>query len=569
MSISTRVVPRFPARVSGADGVAVEKENGAFTVKQDWGALAEDLALPNTADTYFGIWKQSGDTYTRVSADTLLPYVASGIVTLNITRAQIATTKIPLNSFAVAGHTTAGDIGAGAVYVRGTSSGTMAVQDLNGTWWNLAIQPVMNIGWFGGVAGNSSATTSAIATAETAMATNGGVLVFPGGGWTFTYTNPNPKVIRRFEGENDDAVMGSVFTFNPHIAECVYLDGPHTTRRHSARGLMVKVKGSGTDLSGTGDNGFEIDIQKENWYSATPAATGEMAGLTINGRQAGPNTGPQNSFSGIGIDALTVDGSGFCCMEESACTWIDTYANGGGQLYRIVMQRGVLNSRTGTRIGQVLNAPVGTMETAMQFQTEGTGRWTDLIRSTIASIGSWIQFKVSDLGKLTWRQANDDAKTVTLEGDSNGAVVIKKLDGTSLFKVGQSGYASTYGAIGVRAEATGDSTSYIDFFSDSSGSFTTRLSRAAGANGIFKIGQTGSGALQISQDGTGALQFFSNGGITFNGQAISYLSRGNTASRPSGLGSTTNVGFRYFDQTLGKPIFWNGTGWIDAAGTSV
>lgn len=500
--------------------------------------------------------------------DTALRVGASVSINLGIARADIPSRVIPFRSITLGGFSAPGDLGSGAVYVRGTSTGPMAIQDAAGTWWNLAIQPVMSIGWFGGEAGNSSATTAAIATAETAMAATGGVLVFPGEGWTFTYSTPNPKVIRRFEGENDDAVMGSVFTFNPHIAECVYLDGPHVSRRHSARGLVVRVKGSGTDLSGTGDNGLEIDIQKIGWDDGT-AETGEMAALSINGRIAGPNTGPQNSFSGIGIDALTVEGSGFCCMEESACTWIDTIANGGAQLYRIVMQRGVLNSRTGTKIGQVLNAPVGTMETAMQFQTEGTGRWTDLIRSTIASIGSWVQFKVSDLGKLTWRQANDDAKTVTLEGDSNGAVVIKKFDGTSLFKVGQSGYASTYGAIGVRAEATGDSTSYIDFFSDSSGSYTTRLSRASGANGTFKIGQTGSGALQISQDGTGALQFFSNGGITFNGQAISYLSRGNTASRPAGLGTTTNVGFRYFDQTLGKPIFWNGTGWIDAAGTSV
>lgn len=40
---------------------------------------------------------------------------------------------------------------------------------------------------------------------------------------------------------------------------------------------------------------------------------------------------------------------------------------------------------------------------------------------------------------------------------------------------------------------------------------------------------------------------------------------GSTADRPT----IVSVGFRYFDTTLGKPIWHNGTGWVDALGNAV
>ena len=40
---------------------------------------------------------------------------------------------------------------------------------------------------------------------------------------------------------------------------------------------------------------------------------------------------------------------------------------------------------------------------------------------------------------------------------------------------------------------------------------------------------------------------------------------GATAARPGGV----NTGFMYFDTTLGKPIWWSGSTWVDATGASV
>ena len=40
---------------------------------------------------------------------------------------------------------------------------------------------------------------------------------------------------------------------------------------------------------------------------------------------------------------------------------------------------------------------------------------------------------------------------------------------------------------------------------------------------------------------------------------------GTTEKRLSGV----DVGFQYFDTTLGKPIWWNGSAWVDATGQEV
>jgi uncharacterized protein with NRDE domain len=42
--------------------------------------------------------------------------------------------------------------------------------------------------------------------------------------------------------------------------------------------------------------------------------------------------------------------------------------------------------------------------------------------------------------------------------------------------------------------------------------------------------------------------------------------RGTTSQRPTGY---VNVGDSYFDTTLGKMIWWNGTSWVDSTGATV
>lgn len=44
---------------------------------------------------------------------------------------------------------------------------------------------------------------------------------------------------------------------------------------------------------------------------------------------------------------------------------------------------------------------------------------------------------------------------------------------------------------------------------------------------------------------------------------------GDSRSRPNGAMDINTIGFRYFDTTIEKPIYWNGTKWVDATGAQV
>ena len=44
-----------------------------------------------------------------------------------------------------------------------------------------------------------------------------------------------------------------------------------------------------------------------------------------------------------------------------------------------------------------------------------------------------------------------------------------------------------------------------------------------------------------------------------------WFDSGTTSNRPTNV----LVGFQYFDTTINKPIFWDGSKWIDATGATV
>jgi hypothetical protein len=57
-----------------------------------------------------------------------------------------------------------------------------------------------------------------------------------------------------------------------------------------------------------------------------------------------------------------------------------------------------------------------------------------------------------------------------------------------------------------------------------------------------------------------------NLGVNNNLIALNTPSAGTTANRPA---TNLQVGQQYFDTTLGIPIWWDGTNWVDATGTTV
>jgi hypothetical protein len=72
-------------------------------------------------------------------------------------------------------------------------------------------------------------------------------------------------------------------------------------------------------------------------------------------------------------------------------------------------------------------------------------------------------------------------------------------------------------------------------------------------------------AAQYQDQLNNALRLYFNQIDNFT-QTVTIPASGVTANRPTGR---LEVGQYYFDTTIGRPIYWNGTNWINAAGTVV
>ena len=55
--------------------------------------------------------------------------------------------------------------------------------------------------------------------------------------------------------------------------------------------------------------------------------------------------------------------------------------------------------------------------------------------------------------------------------------------------------------------------------------------------------------------------------VTHKIVVVDLFENGTTTDRPTLTSS--DVGYTFFDTTVGKPIWWDGTNWVDATGTTV
>lgn len=108
-------------------------------------------------------------------------------------------------------------------------------------------------------------------------------------------------------------------------------------------------------------------------------------------------------------------------------------------------------------------------------------------------------------------------------------------------------------------------------------SYPIRMKKIADSHGglIFGTDFSGGKDVHLHAGSSGYLQYnYSNPDASFTSDTGYYLQpcvSGTTANRPTSrlTNDYQSIGFRYFDITLGKPIFWKGTGWVDATGASV
>lgn len=79
-SLRMRVLPRFPARLVGANGLQVDQDNLDLVIGPDFGALTTVPAVDNPLTTYFWAWESSQDTYSRISFQSIVSNIQDVII---------------------------------------------------------------------------------------------------------------------------------------------------------------------------------------------------------------------------------------------------------------------------------------------------------------------------------------------------------------------------------------------------------------------------------------------------------------------------------------------------------
>jgi hypothetical protein len=100
----------------------------------------------------------------------------------------IATTSFSadVKSIITSGYATDGDIGSGAIYVRGVAGGLGVRQSLDGTYWNLSKNQRLSVAFFGAKCDSTADDTAAVQAAIVAAESISGIVDFPG--WCKTTT---------------------------------------------------------------------------------------------------------------------------------------------------------------------------------------------------------------------------------------------------------------------------------------------------------------------------------------------------------------------------------------------
>lgn len=137
------------------------------------------LGQAGTANPAMDSTAAPGSSLRYSRQDHVHPSDTKLITPLTATRATLTSTIIPstINTIVLSGYATTGDRGAGAIYIRGTAGGLLAVQSADGGYWNLASSQAYNVGFFGAKCDNSTNDSTAIQAAVTAAQPGGQVFL--------------------------------------------------------------------------------------------------------------------------------------------------------------------------------------------------------------------------------------------------------------------------------------------------------------------------------------------------------------------------------------------------------
>ncbi|MGU3386942.1 hypothetical protein ACLBYG_20695 [Methylobacterium sp. D53M] len=303
-SLAGAIIP-----VGGPAGLSGQSAYAAWLALGNTGSIGDFIASLKGAD---GLVRSINGA--SKSALSLGDIGAAPLQAFGPTRAQIPNRVMLVSAFRVSGFTNVGDYGAGAVYVAGSSTGPMAIQDASGAWYQLDLgAPVMFAGWFGVAPGILTPAQGALnriglALASTYLST-GRVLYTPTGKIALTPdpANINAPAWNLGDGTTNSVATTAAWTIRP-VGGCSTpgageLGGPGGTEFVAVgaygTGPMIRVNGP---IPG-------IDV-RASVNAAGLAATGvdiihpfrshleiEAQGYTVNGAVLRTINGP--TFSGL------------------------------------------------------------------------------------------------------------------------------------------------------------------------------------------------------------------------------------------------------------------------------
>ncbi len=271
---------------------------------------------------------------------------------MNITRSQITTSKVSSNAIVVAGTSSIGDVGAGAIYSNNgaTSGSPNAIQDASGTWFG----QVQNMDVYAGTIYATTATITAIraATATITTLTAGTATVTSLGATTATITTLNAATIIATTFSSSSTITSvNAATLTAATGTITALTAATTTITTANVATLVATTATITTLNATTIIGTTATLTALN--AGTIVATGK---ITSN-----------SPIAGIGYST----GAGATVAQISSRTTAVTLNNVTGRI--------VLVSAAGTTAPTsftVNNSVVSTTDTIVVNQVAGTDRYT-------------------------------------------------------------------------------------------------------------------------------------------------------------------------------------------------
>lgn len=247
---------------------------------------------------------------------------------------------------------------------------------------------IVSVKDFGAVGDGVTDDTAAIQDADLAVNTDGGgTLTFPNGTYDYTFFTPSYNVRYEFYGPdvsgNSIGADSSWVSQNPSL---VYLSGNHTGKQKVHKYVRTVAEGSGVLGPTNADFGIVVDIEKENWTSAS-AEVGEIDAMYIrvnNGTNTSSAT-PRSDCASILSNVKAMDGTGFSAFVEAQNDLIDrgTSLATLSTNVQILPINGLIDAYAARKYsyGIVFNAKAGASDAAILVQDESGATWTNIIES--------------------------------------------------------------------------------------------------------------------------------------------------------------------------------------------